>query len=202
MGGLLPSQGSGEVLLGDKTVIPHNPAFMKKRDLGYLTNKREEEALFHGLSITDNLIGSNFKKYINRLGLVRYAKVNQTVSSTQQILEIKMPWGSGAIIDSLSGGNKQKVLVGRLLDYGLRVLLLDEVAEGVDIGARRKLLNFIREKVCVKTAVLMASNVVVDLMDVCDRILVIFQGNIVKAFSRSDFNEHEIYSAVQGLGVN
>jgi ABC-type sugar transport system ATPase subunit len=54
----------------------------------------------------------------------------------------------------------------------------------------------------VKTAVLMASNVVVDLMDVCDRILVIFQGHIVKAFSRSDFNEHEIYSAVQGLGVN
>ncbi len=202
LGGLLPNQGTGEVWLGDKTVIPHNPAFMKEQDLGYLTNKREEEALFHGLSITDNLIGSNFKKYINRLGLVRYAKVNQTVSSSQQILEIKMPWGSGAMIDSLSGGNKQKVLVGRLLDYGLRVLLLDEVAEGVDIGARRKLLNFIREKVCVKTAVLMASNVVVDLMDVCDRILVIYQGHIVKAFSRSDFNEHEIYSAVQGLGVN
>ena len=202
LGGLLLDRSTGEVCLGDKTVIPHNPAFMKERGVGYLTNKREEEALFHGLSITNNLIGSNFKKYINRLGLVRYAKVNQSVCLTQEILEIKMPWGSGAMIDSLSGGNKQKVLVGRLLDYDLRVLLLDEVTEGVDIGARRKLLNFIRKEVSKKAAVLMASNVVMDLMDVCDRILVIYQGHIVNAFNRSDFNEHEIYSALQGLVVN
>ena len=202
MGGLLPGQGSGEMLLGDKMVIPHSPAFMKEQGLGYLTNKREEEALFHGLSITDNLIGSNFKKYLSRFGLVQYAKVNQTIRSTQQILEIKMPWGSDAVIDGLSGGNKQKVLVGRLLDYDLRVLLLDEVAEGVDIGARRKLLNFIREKVSKEAAVLLASNVVMDLMDVCDRILVIFHGHIVKTFKRSDFNENEIYSALQGIGVN
>ena len=202
LGGLLPNQGTGEVWMGDKTVIPHNPAFMKEQGVGYLTNKREEEALFHDLSITDNLIGSNFKKYISRLGLVRYAKVNQSVCQTQQILEIKMPFGSDAMIDSLSGGNKQKVLVGRLLGCDLRVLLLDEVAEGVDIGARRKLLDFIRDKVSKKAAVLMASNVVMDLMDVCDRILVIYQGYIIKAFNRSDFNEHEIYSAVQGLGVN
>ncbi len=113
-----------------------------------------------------------------------------------------MPWGSSSMIDSLSGGNKQKVLVGRLLDYNLKVLLLDEVAEGVDIGARRKLLNFIREKVRLEAAVLMASNVVMDLMDVCDRILVIYHGEIVKTFNRSEFNEHEIYSALQGIGVN
>ncbi len=202
LGGVLPGQGTGEILLGDKKVIPHNPAFMKGHGLGYLTNKREEEALFHGLSITDNLIGSNFKKYINGFGLVQYGRVNQTVSSIQQILDIKMPWGSGSVIDGLSGGNKQKVLVGRLLDYDLKVLLLDEVAEGVDIGARRKLLNFISEKVSKKAAVLMASNVVVDLMDVCDRILVIYQGRIVKTFNRTDFDESEIYSALQGIGVN
>ncbi len=202
LGGLLPGQGTGEVLLGEKTVIPYDPAFMKEQGLGYLTNKREEEALFHGLSITDNLIGSNFIKYINRLGLVQYARVNKTIRSTQQILEIKMPWGSGSMIDGLSGGNKQKVLVGRLLDYDLKVLLLDEVAEGVDIGARRKLLNFIRENVSRKAAVLMASNVVMDLMDVCDRILVIYHGHIVKTFNRSGFNENEIYSALQGIGVN
>jgi ABC-type sugar transport system ATPase subunit len=202
LGGLMPNQGTGEILLEGKTVIPFNPAFMKERGLGYLTNKREEEALFHKLSITDNLIGSNFKKYISRLGLIKYSKVNQTVGSTQEILEIKMPWGSGSMIDSLSGGNKQKILVGRLLDYDLKVLLLDEVAEGVDIGARRKLLNFIREKVSLEAAVLMASNVVMDLMDVCDRILVIYHGHIVKTFNRSEFNEHEIYSALQGIGVN
>ena len=202
LGGLLPGQGSGEILLDDKKVIPHNPAFMKGHGLGYLTNKREEEALFHGLSITDNLIGSNFKKYTNRLGLIQYGRVYQTVNSIQQILDIKMPWGSGSVIDGLSGGNKQKVLVGRLLDYDLRVLLLDEVAEGVDIGARRKLLKFISEEVSKETAVLMASNVVMDLMDVCDRILVIYQGRIVETFNRSYFNESEIYSALQGIGVN
>ncbi|MBW2659751.1 MAG: sugar ABC transporter ATP-binding protein [Deltaproteobacteria bacterium] len=202
IGGLLPGQGSGEILLGNQSVKPNDPAFMKKYGLGYLTNKREDEALFHGISITDNLIGSNFKKYISSLGLIQFCRVIKTASSIQQILDIKMPLGNNSLIDNLSGGNKQKVLVGRLLDYDLKVLLMDEVAEGVDIGARRKLLNFIRKTVTKEAAVVMASNVVMDLMDVCDRIVVIYQGNIVKTFNRCNFNENEIYSALQGIGIS
>ncbi len=201
LGGILPNRSTGEVWLGDKTVVPHSPAFMKDRGVGYLTHKREEEALFHELSISDNMIGGNFKKYVSRIRLLKHAKVDQSVCLTQEMMEIKMP-DAEAIIDRLSGGNKQKVLVGRLVDCDLKVLLLDEVAEGVDIGARRKLLDFIRKKVRTEAAVLMASNVVKDLMDVCDRILVIYHGRIVKIFRRSEFNEHEIYSTLQGLGVS
>ncbi len=202
IGGLLPGHGTGEILVGNQLAIPSNPAIMKKHGLGYLTNKREDEGLFHGISISDNLIGSNFKKYITSLGLIQSTRVAKTVRSIQKILDIKMPLGNNALIENLSGGNKQKVLVGRLLDYDLKVLLMDEVAEGVDIGARRKLLSFIRKTVSKEAAIVMASNVVVDLMGVCDRILVVYQGNIVKTFNRCVFNENEIYSALQGICIN
>jgi len=201
LGGILPNQGSGKFFLGDNEISPHSPAYMIKNGLGYLTNKREEEALFHDLSIADNFIGSNFKKYINKLGLIKHENIDKNIRLTQKNLDIKMP-SPKVTIENLSGGNKQKIIVGRLLDYGLKVILFDEVAEGVDIGARRTLLDFIRNNVRKDTAVLMASNVVMDLMDVCDRIMIIFQGSIIKTFDRSNFDEHQIYSSLQGIGIN
>ena len=104
-------------------------------------------------------------------------------------------------IDTLSGGNKQKVVVGRLLAHRLSVYLFDEIAEGVDIASRKTLFRFVRDEVSRDSAVLMASNVVSDLMEVCDRILVMFNGRITLEIPREDFDEHEIYRAIQGLNT-
>ncbi len=199
LGGISPEGGSGQILIDGQIVEPLTPQIMKKHGLAYLTNKREEEALFHELPISNNMIGSSFSKYAGSLGVLEHAKVSNTVARLQDQLDIKMGDESDSI-DSLSGGNKQKVIVARLLNYDLKIYLLDEVAEGVDINARRVLLDFIKTKVREKALVIMASNVVSDLMETCDRILVIYHGEVIETFEKNQFDEHEIYSSLQGIG--
>jgi ABC-type sugar transport system ATPase subunit len=173
---------------------------MMKASLGYLTSKREEEAIFHDLSITHNAVGGNFARFLSRLGIIDRKKVHRSIESLKASLDIKMGQQAEAI-DTLSGGNKQKVVVGRLLAHRLSVYLLDEIAEGVDIASRKTLFRFVRDEVSRDSAVLMASNVVSDLMEVCDRILVMFNGRITLEIPREDFDEHEIYRAIQGLNT-
>ncbi len=199
LGGLSPHDSDGMIEIDGRIVLPTTPQAMKKHGVAYLTNKREEEALFHELPITNNMIGSSFAKYASALGVLNKGEISKTVAGLQDQLEIKMGPESDPI-DSLSGGNKQKVVVARLLNYNLQVYLLDEVAEGIDIGARRALLDFIRTNIRQESVVIMASNVVSDLMEVCDRILVMYHGEVIRTFAQSEFDEHEIYSSLQGLG--
>lgn len=198
VGGVSPG-GSGEIIVGGKQIIPRSPKKMKQASVGYLTHNREEEALFHGLSIQHNAVGSAFTDFASNFGLVNRQAVQNSVIDLKSKLDIKMGEQVDAI-DTLSGGNKQKIIVGRLLGYDLDAYLFDEIAEGVDISARRVLLEFVRDHVSPNAAVLMASNVVSDLMEICDRILVMYQGEITCEFQKTNYDEHDIYSAVQGLG--
>jgi ABC-type sugar transport system ATPase subunit len=198
--GLNPDGGSGCVLVDGREQVPSSPHEMMKASLGYLTSKREEEAIFHDLSITHNAVGGNFARFLSRLGIIDRKKVHRSIESLKASLDIKMGQQAEAI-DTLSGGNKQKVVVGRLLAHRLSVYLFDEIAEGVDIASRKTLFRFVRDEVSRDSAVLMASNVVSDLMEVCDRILVMFNGRITLEIPRENFDEHEIYRAIQGLNT-
>jgi len=198
LGGLISAKGQGEIYIDERKVVPFSPQHMIKNGVGYLTNNREEEGLFHTLNIKDNMIGSKYIEYSNKIGLIKHSKVNSDIDLRKSQLDIKM-FSPDDKIDSLSGGNKQKVLVSRLLNYKLKVYLFDEVTEGIDIGARKALLKFIREVISKESVVLTASNVVADLLDICDRIFVMFHGEIIESFEKIDFNEHDIYSSLQGL---
>ncbi len=199
IGGISPG-GSGRITIDGRMVQPRSPRAMKRHSVGYLTHKREEEALFHGLSIQHNAIGAAFRNFASNTGILSIRAVRKAVSELKSRLDIKMGEQFEAI-DTLSGGNKQKVIVGRLLGYDLDVYLFDEIAEGVDISARRVLLETVRDRVSLSAAVLMASNVVSDLMEICDRILVMYHGRISQEFRKDQYDEHDIYSAVQGLDV-
>lgn len=200
MAGLSPENSGGNLIINGKTIIPKSPEQMMRNSVAYLTNNREEEGLFHNLAIENNMMGSRYIRYSNKLGLVKHKLLKDTVLDKIQQLQIKVP-DHKSPIDVLSGGNKQKVMVARLLNYKPLIYLLDEVTEGIDIEARKILLNFIREKISKDSIVVTASNVVSDLIEISDRIVVMFHGSITKIFEREDFNEHHIYSALQGLEI-
>ncbi len=198
MGGLTPKGGNGDIFIRGKKIIPKSPQEMLKNRVSYLTNNREEEGLFHKLPIENNLIGSKYVDYSNKIGIINQKKVKKAVISNTETLQISIP-GARALIDVLSGGNKQKVMVGRLLNYGLIVYLFDEITDGIDVGVRKMLLEFLRKTLRKDAFIILASNIVSDLIEVCDRILVLYEGKMVKSFLRNNFNEHEIYSYVQGV---
>ena len=102
-------------------------------------------------------------------------------------------------VENLSGGNRQKVLCGRIASTGAKVLLLDEPTKGIDIGSKSSILEAIKDKLSKTAGVIMTAPGLEDLLIVCDRILTLFEGKVVGEFQREEFNELNLYKAIQGL---
>jgi ABC-type sugar transport system ATPase subunit len=100
--------------------------------------------------------------------------------------------GSEAPIDSLSGGNQQKLLLARALRHRSRLLLLDEPTAGVDVGAKAEIHTAIRKLASEGTAVLLASSDLPELLGLCDRIVVLYRGRRVAIVDRADASEEQI----------
>jgi ABC-type sugar transport system ATPase subunit len=132
------------------------------------------------------------------MSIINRSKILNDVNKNRLDLNIKMI-SEKDMIDSLSGGNKQKILVSRLLNHRLNYYLFDELTEGIDIETRASLLRFIRENLVADSGILLVSNVVADLIGVCDRIAVMYHGEIVKQYSKNEFSEHNIYLTLQGI---
>lgn len=115
-------------------------------------------------------------------------------------MQVKTP-SPDADIDTLSGGNRQKVMLGRLMLMQPRVYVLSEPTRGVDIATKPELLRVVREELTRTSAVIVTSESEEELVEVCDRILVFFNGTAVREVRRGepDFNVGEIYGTGQGV---
>lgn len=198
LGGIDARGRTGEILVNGRAVGFDTTDKLQRAGIGYLTNNREEEGLFHTMTVEENMFCGTYRHFRNRLGLIDRGKVRGDLADKVRIMDIKLH-SPTLLIDSLSGGNKQKVMVSRLLNQKAEILLFDEIAEGIDIEARNKLLRFISEDVRRDKLLILASNIVEDLMTICDRILVINHGRLYRSFTRDEFDEQGIYAAIQDL---
>ncbi|MBN9268727.1 MAG: sugar ABC transporter ATP-binding protein, partial [Mesorhizobium sp.] len=97
-----------------------------------------------------------------------------------------------ALANALSGGNQQKVVIGKWLEIGPQVFLLDDPTRGVDIGAKREIYGLIREMSSHGGIVLFSSTELPELIGLCDRILVIYQGRLAGEVSGADMNSQTV----------
>ena len=102
-------------------------------------------------------------------------------------------------VTDLSGGNKQKVVVGKILAVKPVIFLLDEPTKGIDIAAKASILQIIKEELTKFAGIVMTSPSLDDLIEICDRVLVLYKGKIIREFGRKEFNETEIYLSMQGV---
>lgn len=198
IGGVINANQTGYININGKNIIPRTPEQMIKLGVGYLTNNREEEGLYNTTDVESNIIGSFYKKYSNNIGLIKNKKINGVIGIRRKQLDIKMNSQKDSI-DSLSGGNKQKIVVSRLLNYNLKIYLFDELTEGIDVEARGLLLNFVRENISKDSLIILYSNVVEDLIKVCNKVFTIYKGEINNMFDENELDEHKIYTSLQGI---
>jgi ABC-type sugar transport system ATPase subunit len=104
-------------------------------------------------------------------------------------------------VQQLSGGNQQKVVIGRWLVQRPRIWLLDEPTRGVDVGAKTEIFRLMGDLVESGTSILMSSSELIDLLGICDRLLVMFRGRIVAELSRDEATEERVvyYATGQSL---
>jgi ribose transport system ATP-binding protein len=168
--------------------------------LGYLSEDRKGEGLCLQMSIADNLTATRMSAF-SRSGFIDGEKQNQISLRIISRLGIK---ASGPAMPAmrLSGGNQQKVALGRLLHQNPDVLLLDEPTRGVDIRSKADIYREIRDLASQGKAVLMVSSYLPELMGVCDRIAVMSRGRLSSARPVSSWTAQSVMEAAIGDSTN
>ena len=148
----------------------------------------------------ENLLLPVAGRFSGPLGLLRTAKLRAVATEMVTQMQVKPP-RPDAVINTLSGGNRQKVMIGRLRLMRPRVYLLNEPTRGVDIATKPELLRVVRAELAARSGVVMTSEAEEELVDTCDRILVFVRGRVVREIRRGEpgFEVGEIYRASQGV---
>jgi ribose transport system ATP-binding protein len=169
------------------------PAQRWRQGAGMVSEDRKNEGLALTLSIADNLTMSKLPLFLT--------PSQQDASSRiwNKRLAVRCR-GPRQTVGALSGGNQQKVAIGRLLHHDVDVLLLDEPTRGIDVGSKAQIYQVIDELACKGRAVLMVSSYLPELLGVCDRIAVMCKGNLRRARPVEQCNEHSIMLEATGAG--
>ncbi len=189
---------AGDIYVNGKKENITSPEKALKLGVGMLPESRKEEGIVPVRSMGENfsysmVVGSA------KFGLVAWKKVRDVVKQMIQNLEVR-PDNPNIMIKNMSGGNQQKVVLGKLLAAKSNVLILDEPTRGVDVGARTEIYKLIQSIKKEGKAILMISSDLTEILSQSDRILVMAKGEIVGEFSAEEATEELILSCALQLG--
>jgi len=168
--------------------IRRNPDAMIRAGVGFTPEDRKEQGLALGLSVSANLVLTCFERIRNRFGYLSAAKERAIAKRSVETLSIATP-DIAAEAGQLSGGNQQKIVIGKWLNRGVDVLLMDEPTRGVDVHAKNQTYDTIIDIAKRGGGVLFVSSEVEEVFLVCNRVLVVRGGRIV-----ADIPVHETTS--------
>ena len=175
---------------------PATPAGRLRQGVGLLSEDRKTEGLAAGLTVEDNLMLSRLEPYA-RHGWLRREALREAAASWIERLAIKTT-GPQAPIESLSGGNQQKVQLARLLHHDCDVLLLDEPTRGIDVASKVQIYDWIGRLAACGKAVVFVSSYVPELLGVSDTVAVMTRGRLGAAAAVDEWDEHSILLAATG----
>jgi ABC-type sugar transport system ATPase subunit len=138
-------------------------------------------------------------RYAGALGLLDRARMGESSRKYIDALAIKTP-GAGTPVENLSGGNQQKVLLAKWLATDPRVLVLDEPTVGIDVGTKFEIRRLIRGIADRGVAVLLVTSEIEELEKLCNRVLVLFRGRIVRSLGAGEITQETILKASMGEG--
>jgi rhamnose transport system ATP-binding protein len=193
--GLHPA-ATGEVWLDGQPFRARGPRDAAARGIAFVPADRKKQGLVSHMSVRENLAMASTAR-VMRLRRPTPARELGLVASAISRLRIRAA-SSRASVSTLSGGNQQKVVLGKWLATGPRVLMLDEPTRGVDVGAKAEIYRLLSDAAADGIGVLASSSETPELLLLCDRILVMYRGRIVASLAREDATEARIASFAAG----
>jgi ribose transport system ATP-binding protein len=193
--GLRPKHG-GEILLHGKQINISSSKQAVRAGFALIPEDRRKQGLVLIHSVKENAILPMISK-LTKHGLVDEKKANRVVNENVKELNIRTE-GINKRINLLSGGNQQKVVIGKWINVGADVMMLDEPTAGVDIGAKAEILDIVRKFADSGKGVIFISSELQELMATCDKIIVLKDGKITGELNRKDIQaEEELQYAIQ-----
>ena len=196
--GMKPLAG-GEIYVKGKKVKVSSPQDIIKEGVALITEDRKVTGLNLSGTVNDNIAMVAIKKLLTR-GLYNKRKALNASQEYIEKLNIKTPSGN-QIVGNLSGGNQQKVVIAKWLLNEPDIIILDEPTRGIDVGAKRDIYLLLGNLVKQGKAVIMISSEIPELMGICDRIVVMCEGNYSGEVKREDFSQERIMTLASAIKV-
>ncbi len=199
--GAIPKK-SGELYFERKKVNINTPRDAIKLGIGFVTEDRKNEALLYDMSVLQNLSIIIIKTLTFLKGLfIRARKEREVFDKMKNRLDIKFSNYNQKVI-YLSGGNQQKVVIGRTLVTNCKVLILLEPTRGIDVGAKAEIHRLMRELADRGISILMTSSELPELVNLSDRSIVLYKGRVAAEFNRETIDEEKLVEAQIGQTIN
>ena len=196
--GAYPDRTHGEVLVEGERIDIRSPRDAVDHGIALLTEDRKALGLFLGQSVAFNTTIASLQTISARLsGVIDAARERALVEKYVAELAIKTP-DIDTPVASLSGGNQQKIILGRWLNASPKILILDEPTRGIDIGAKVEIYRLLDHLAADGVAIVIISSELPEVLGMCDRILVMSEGAIVSEFSREEATREAIMEFATG----
>jgi simple sugar transport system ATP-binding protein len=182
---------SGEVKVNGKKISVRNPFEAVKNGLALVPEERRKEGILVTESVESNLTAVNLGRFSKKLSFLDRKKEKAVAKDLISRLGIKTP-SEETKVQNLSGGNQQKVAIGKWLVAEADVYIFDEPTKGVDVGAKKDIFNLIAELASRGKAIIYASSELSEIMGITNRVYVLYDGKSVKELDTDSTNEEEL----------
>ena len=189
---------SGSIYVDGHLCKIDHPQRAIKKGIAFITEDRRQFGLSLIHSVRNNCVLSSMSKYSSNL--LCYVSAKKEESATARMIEalgIKTP-SQETRVNSLSGGNQQKVVVGKWLLSEPELLIMDEPTRGIDVGAKSEIYSIMTEMAKDNKAIIMISSEMPELLGMCDRILVMCEGRSMGIFERHEFDQVKLMASATG----
>jgi len=188
---------SGQIIFAGQPLTINSPEQALRLGIAYLTEDRRQLGLTMPMSITSNISLPMLRKYLTRLGLIKQADEDIIAEKYRQRLSIRTP-SVNHQVGKLSGGNQQKVMLGKWLNAQPKLFILDEPTRGIDVGAKAEVHHMINELAAQDLAVILISSDLPEVLAMSDRILVMREGRQMGIYNGETATQETIMTAAMG----
>lgn len=182
---------SGEIILHGKRIHIKSPSDAIKNGIVYVPEDRRLNGLALGLSVASNIMLANIDKVSSKIGVIDELKEIEICQKIVKDLQVKTPSLSQKV-DNLSGGNQQKVIVGRWLVKQPEIFIFDEPTRGIDVGTKVEIYNILNRLKAEGIGIIVISSELPEILGISDRILVMCEGQLKANLETTKTNQEEI----------
>jgi ribose transport system ATP-binding protein len=182
---------AGEIYVKGKLATIRSPRDAVAHGIGYLSEDRKRYGLTLGMDVETNLILASFRKFLGLLGWVNSSKASKTAQEASRSMAIKTP-SLQQKVKFLSGGNQQKVVVGKWLIADTDILIFDEPTRGIDVGAKSEIYHLLNNLAQQGKSIIMISSELPEILRMSHRIIVMCEGRITGELSAAEATQEGI----------
>jgi ribose transport system ATP-binding protein len=182
---------SGEFFVKGQPAQIKSPRDAVKYGIGYLSEDRKRYGLTLGMDVETNIVLATFKRFMGALGWVNKAKTRITAEEMVKALSIKTP-GIQQKVKNLSGGNQQKVVIGKWLTADTNVLIFDEPTRGIDVGAKSEIYKLLNDLTRQGKSIIMISSELPEILRMSHRVVVMCEGRITGELDIAEATQEKI----------